>query len=149
MDKNLLYTVPKDILVECVCKNFNNFSVEELGEIYRNRCIDEINKIKEILTTYHIKDLRVQYRSGYIHLHASEEFHYEIDIINYIIHSEENDEIRCEQLPELLIAIRKIISVRYTEEICLKVMNLIQKIIDAYDSKKKLKKFIRNNNLYV
>ena len=149
MDKNLLYTVPKDILVELVCKNFSNLSVEKLGEIYRNRCIDEINKIKEILTTYHIKDLTVEYRGSFIHLDASEDFHYEIDIFYYIIHSEENDAIHCEHLNKLLIAIRKIISVRYTEEICLKIMNLIQEIIDAYDSKKKLKKCIRNNNLYV
>ena len=148
MDKNLLYTVPKDILVELVYKNFSNLSVEKLGEIYRNRCIDEINKIKEILTTYHIKDLTVESRGGFIHLDSSENFHYEIDFMDYIIYSE-NDEIHCEHLNKLLIAIRKIISVRYTEEICLKIMNLIQKIIDAYDSKKKLKKFIRNNNLYV
>ena len=148
MDKVSLYKIPKDILVELVCKNFSNFSVEELGEIYRNRCIDEINKIKEILTTYHIKDLIVECRGDFIHLDASEDFHYEIDFLDYIIHSED-DEIHCENLAELFIAIHKIVSVRYTEEICLRIMNLIQKIIATYNNKKKLKKFIRNNNLYV
>lgn len=61
MDKVSLYKLPKDILVELVCKNFNNLSIQKLAEIYKNRCLDEMNKYREILKTYCIEDLQVEY----------------------------------------------------------------------------------------
>ena len=53
MDKVSLYKLPKDVLVELVCKNFKNISIEELGEIYKNKCLSAIGDYKKILKEHH------------------------------------------------------------------------------------------------
>ena len=46
MDRNLLYKIPKDILVELICKNFNNLSVKQFGDFYRDKCWKEMEKYR-------------------------------------------------------------------------------------------------------
>ena len=46
MDKVWLYKFSKNILVEFVCKNFNNLSMKELGQLYREKCLKEMNKYR-------------------------------------------------------------------------------------------------------
>ena len=76
MDKSLLYKLPKDILVELVCKNFDRLSVKELGEIYRKKCCKELNRYREILDkTYHAGKISIEYVKGVIHIDdASSDF---------------------------------------------------------------------------
>ena len=56
MDRNLLYKIPKDVLVELVCKNFKNMSIEDLGEIYKNKCLRVIRDYKKLLKEHHYVD---------------------------------------------------------------------------------------------
>ena len=38
MDKITLYQLPKDILIELVCKNFDNYTIEEITNILKKKC---------------------------------------------------------------------------------------------------------------
>ena len=65
MNKNLLYKLPKDILVEFVCKNFNNLSVKEFGRLYREKCVKEMNKYGQLLDkSYSVGGFLVNYKKG-------------------------------------------------------------------------------------
>ena len=139
MNRITLSKLPKDILVEIVCKNFNNLNVEELCQIYNNRCMQEMDRYRKIIkSVYIVDDLHLKYREKFIYFDAPKKFHYEINIDCFI----HNDQ------PELLSAFRKLISVQYTEERCAEIMSFFQKIIAARRNKKKLKNFIRTSNPY-
>ncbi len=148
MDKNFLYKLPKDVLVELVCKSFNNISIKELGELYRNKCIDEIDKYKEILNkVYRIEDLKIIIGTGIICV-LTDNWQFKIDILDYTI-SDKNDKwVSCRDLQDLLEKIHEFFSEKFAEEKIIRIMNTIQKIITTYNDKKEAKKYIRNNNLY-
>ena len=84
MDRNLLYKIPKDVLVELVCKNFNNLSIKELGQIYRDKCWKEMEKYRKILErSYFVgESFRIEYRKGVIYIENLEsgDFYREIYI---------------------------------------------------------------------
>ena len=149
MYKNTLYKLPKDILIELVCKIFDNISIKELGELYKKKCIDKIDKYKEILTnTYHIEDLEISFWRGVISV-TTENFHLKIDIVDYTIADKNDKWFSCENLQGLLERIHTIISERFSEDKIIQIINSIQTIITAYKDKKEVKKFIINNNLYI
>ena len=123
MDKSFLYSLHKDVLVELICKSFDNISIKELGELYRNKCIDETDKYKEILTkTYRIEDLEVSFERGIIHF-LTHNMHLKIDIADYMITDRNDKWSPYGNSQDLLKRIYTILSEKFEEENIAKIMN--------------------------
>ena len=105
MDKISLYKLSKDVLVELVCKNFNNLSVKEFGQIYRHKYSKEMNKYRDVLKKiYSIgNSLTIRYGKGIIYVEKSDVFYREIYIFDCRIEDEYGDNSAFPSIELLLI----------------------------------------------
>ena len=128
MDKVSLYKLPKDVLVELVCKNFDRLSVKELGAIYQKKCCKELNMYSEILDrTYYAGKISIEYVKGVIHIDdTSGDFYKEINISYLSMEDDCGETIRFKSTELLLIQFREIIS---EENFDAKTINDVMKII--------------------
>ena len=140
MDRNLLYKIPKDVLVELVCKNFNNLSIKELGQIYRDKCWKEMEKYRKILErSYFVsKSFRIEYRKGGIYIENLEfgDFYREIYIEDIALADEYDKSLCFQTLELLLIRIREML---LNEKISIEeVMKLIHMLIKTHHDKQEM-----------
>ena len=128
MDKSLLYKLPKDILVELVCKNFDRLSVKELGEIYQKKCCKELNRYREILDkTHRAGKINIEYVKGVIHIDdTSGDFYKEIYISDLSMEDDCGETIRFKSMELLLIQFQEIM---LKENFDAKTINDVMKII--------------------
>ena len=134
MDKSLLYKLPKDVLVELVCKNFNNLSIKELAEILKNKCVDVSNFNNEILDKeYHIDDIRIFCSGWNIHC-QSKRFSAVIDILGLRVKIRDDGfNYSCDNYNELLLKIRALLNGELFIE---KIIATVESIIKAYKDNK-------------
>ena len=133
MDKVSLYKLPKDVLVELVC----NISIEELGEIYKNKCLSAIEDYKNALKKHHyIDDFRVNQHRGDI-LIESKDFAAVINIEHNDMSTKEKYYIRT-NLEDILKILRQLLSEESSLEKIVCVIEMFIKIYREYQNKKEI-----------
>ena len=152
MDKVSLYKLPKDVLVEFVCKNFNNLSVKEFGQLYREKCLKEMNKYRGILDkSYSIGGFLVNYKKGgIIYVAKYVGFYREIYIVDNRMEDMYGNSFAFQNMELLLIELRQIlVNEKFKSEEIDESIKLIEMLVKTYCGKKEMKKDIKNNNLYI
>ena len=151
MDKVSLYKLAKDILVEFVCKNFNNLSVKEFGQLYREKCLKDMNKYRGILDkSYSIGRFLVNYKKGgIIYVAKYVGFYREIYIFDNRMEDMHGNSSVFQNMQLLLIELREILEENFRIEEIDELVKLIEMLVKTYYGKKEMKKDIKNNNLYI
>ena len=142
MDKLSLYKLPKDVLVELVCKNFKNMSIEDLGEIYKNKCLSAIGDYKKILNEHHYVDSFHIYHRGNIYIEGKE-FAAVINIENNDLCTKGKYYMRTNS-EDMLQILRELLS----KESCLeKIVVVIEMLIKTYREYMNKKEIIKRNKV--
>ena len=151
MDKVCLYKLQKDILVEFVCKNFNNLSVKEFGQLYREKCLKEMNKYRQLLyKPYSIRGFLVNYKKGgIIYVAKYVGFYREIYILDNRMEDMYGNSSVFQNMSLLLVNIKQIlVDENFESEDIDEMIKVIEILVKTYYEKKEMKKDIKNNNLY-
>ena len=151
MDKLWLYKFSKNILVEFVCKNFNNLSMKELGQLYREKCLKEMNKYRQLLyKPYSIRGFLVNYKKGgIIYVAKFVGFYREIYILDNRMEDMYGNSSVFQNMGLLLVNIKQIlVDEKFESENIHEMIKVIEILVKTYYEKKEMKKDIKNNNLY-
>ena len=135
MDRNLLYKIPKDVLVELVCKNFKNMSIEDLGEIYKNKCLSAIRDYKKILKEHHYVDSFHIYHQRRIIFIEAKEFAAVINIERNDLSTKEKYYKRTNS-EDMLKILRELLSKESSLEKIIDVIEMFIKLIENIEIRK-------------
>lgn len=150
MDKNILYKLPKDLLVELVCKNFDNVSCEQMLEIYQKKAENELIKKKEFLSKKHLvpnTDIFIELDSR-IFIFQRESGSLDIEVLlprgmqNCIFINIDGRTIGCENENDMAACLSKILLENLDEHIVNNIMSLLLSLIRLYNERKQIKKIL-------
>ena len=151
MDKNILYKLPKDLLVELVCKNFDNVSCEQMLEIYQKKAENELIKKKEFLSKKHLvpnTDIFIELDSR-IFIFQRESGSLDIEVLlprgmqNCIFINIDGRTIGCKDENEMTSCLNEILGENFNQNIVNNIISLFLSLIRCYYDRKRIKKSLK------
>lgn len=155
---NVLNKVPKDILIQLVCKSFDNLSFEELLTIFMIRTKVELQKKRDFLLKFSVvpaSNFIIQFDSGYLILRKITE----PDHILEVLLSKNIDEkcilinigmktIGCKSENEMNNCLNRFLSEIVDQEQVNTLMASFHSLVQCYKDKIKIKNFLKLINQF-
>jgi hypothetical protein len=148
---NMLYKIPKDILVELVCKSFDNLSYEEILTIFKSKAKSELQKKKEFLLKIHVHlDFIVQFGSRYLILRKIPEPDSILEVLlprniteKCIFINIGIKTIGCKTEIEMIDCLSQILLENANREQVNNIIALFQSLIQCYNDRRKIKNILK------
>jgi hypothetical protein len=141
--------MPKDMLVEIICKEFERIEYGEFFELFKEKCKDELKRKKRTLhAEYFVSDVTIFYgRSGFC-VETDKESILEIFVplnlekIFKFFHIQ-TETIACEDEQDVLNRINEILSEKFNTEIAKRCIDILQNLFQCYRERKEIKRILK------